>query len=76
MSGSGSEFTSGLFYTGLTRVRRLQDIAFVPQIPSLTNLNSKKSNTERSEEDRRKARLAEALKERLTSGVEPTGNFV
>ena len=76
VSGSGAEFTSGLFYTGLTRVRRLSDLAFVDRIPSLTQLNSIKIVPSRSEEDKKKSELAQVLRERLESGQEPTGNFI
>ena len=76
VTGSGAEFTSGLFYTGLTRVRRLSDLAFVERIPSLTQLNSIKIVPSRSEQDKKKSQLAQVLRERLESGQEPTGNFI
>jgi len=75
-SGNGAEFSNGLFYTGLTRVRRLQDLAFFPKMPSLGQLNSTKPLESRSEEDKKKKKLAEALRQRLVSGQEPTGNFI
>ena len=76
IAGNGAEFAPGLFYTALTRVRRLQDIAFFPRLPSLTMLNCRKSNDLLAKEDEKKTKLANTLVERLTSGEEPTGDYI
>ena len=73
LTGSGESSSSSLFFTGLSRVRRLEDLAFWPHIPDLRdfqpNARSSAVHEKLRIEEERKMQLANQLLTILQMGI-------
>ena len=76
ISGQG-DVNAALCFTAMSRVRRLEDLAFYRSIPNHTYFqvnNSSKSLEARMKEEERKNALSSILLQQLATGQEPSCN--